>query len=55
MRLLKSNTLMSKLRRIRWMKWLPPIESASPSPVTTQTESSGLAIFTPEAIVGALP
>ena len=32
---------MLTLRRSAWMRWLPPIESASPSPVTTQTERSG--------------
>ena len=31
---------------------MPPIERPSPSPVITQTESSGLAIFTPVAISG---
>ena len=32
---------MLTLRRSAWMRWLPPIESASPSPVTTQTSRSG--------------
>ena len=34
-------SLMSTLRRIEWMTWLPPIDSASPSPVMTQTMRSG--------------
>jgi len=37
------------------MRWLPPIESASPSPVTTQTDSSGRVAFKPVAIAGARP
>jgi hypothetical protein len=35
--------------------WLPPIDSASPSPVMIHTSSSGLASFTPVAIAGARP
>ncbi len=31
------------------------MESASPSPVTIQTERSGLAIFSPVATAGARP
>jgi hypothetical protein len=34
---------------------LPPIDSASPSPVTTHTVSSGLDSFTPVAMAGARP
>ena len=30
---------MFTLRRSAWIRWLPPIESESPSPVTTQTVS----------------
>src|SRR5215831_9026444 len=41
MRLLKSRILRLTFRRSEWMRWFPPIESASPSPVTTQTERSG--------------
>jgi hypothetical protein len=37
------------------IKWLPPIDSASPSPVMTHTESSGRAIFRPDATAGARP
>ena len=47
--------LMSTLRRIEWMTWLPPIESASPSPVITQTMRSGRAALSPVARVGARP
>ena len=46
---------MSRLRRIAWMKWFPPIASASPSPVTTQTISSGRETLSPEAKEGARP
>jgi hypothetical protein len=46
---------MSMFLRIAWMMWLPPIESASPSPVAIQTERSGLAILIPVAIAGARP
>jgi hypothetical protein len=53
--LLKRRTLMSTLRRIACRRWLPPIERPSPSPVTTQTLSSGLADLSPVAKVGALP
>src|SRR3954466_11386280 len=41
MRLLKSRILMFTLRRSAWIRWLPPIDSASPSPVTTHTNRSG--------------
>jgi hypothetical protein len=34
---------------------LPPIDSASPSPVTIQTDSSGRVAFKPDAIAGARP
>jgi hypothetical protein len=37
------------------MKWLPPIESASPSPVTTQTLRSGFEDLMPLAMAGARP
>ena len=46
---------MSTLRRSAWIRWLPPIESPSPSPVTTQTESSGFATAMPVARAGARP
>src|SRR3712207_8670909 len=29
------------LRRSVWIRWLPPMDSASPSPVTTHTDRSG--------------
>jgi hypothetical protein len=48
-------TLMSTFFRIAWSRWLPPIESASPSPVMTQTISSGRAALRPVASVGARP
>jgi hypothetical protein len=35
--------------------WLPPMDSASPSPVTTHTISSGRASLSPVAMVGARP
>ena len=38
-----------------WMVWLPPIDSASPSPVATQTSSSGRVTFSPVATAGARP
>ncbi len=37
------------------MRWFVPMEKLSPSPVTTQTESSGRAHFRPMAIAGARP
>ena len=37
------------------MRWLPPIDRASPSPVTTQTERSGREMAKPVAIAGARP
>ena len=46
---------MFMLRRSEWIRWLPPIDSASPSPVTTQTERSGRVTARPVAIVGARP
>ena len=41
--------------RSAWIKWLPPIDSASPSPETTQTDKSGFDTDTPVATAGALP
>ena len=46
---------MSTFFRIEWRMWLPPIDSASPSPVMTQTMRSGRAAFRPVATVGARP
>ena len=46
---------MLTLRRSAWIRWLPPIESASPSPVTTQTDRSARAVAMPVAIAGARP
>jgi hypothetical protein len=37
------------------MRWLPPIERASPSPVTTNTVRSGRETARPVAIAGARP
>jgi hypothetical protein len=55
MRLLNISILMSRLRRMVWMKWLPPMARASPSPVITHTISSGRDTFSPEAKEGARP
>ena len=52
---LNSSTWQFKLRRSRCIVWLPPIESPSPSPVTIQTSSSGLASLMPVANAGARP
>ena len=49
------NHLIHALRRMAWMKWLPPMASASPSPVTTQTLRSGREVARPVAIAGARP
>ena len=43
------------LRRSAWMRWLPPIDSASPSPVMTHTSRSGRAMAMPVAMAGARP
>jgi hypothetical protein len=53
--LLNSSTLIPTLRRSMWIVWLPPIESASPSPVASQTSRSGRAILMPVATAGARP
>jgi hypothetical protein len=37
------------------IRWLPPIDSPSPSPVTIHTVRSGRASFSPVAKVGARP
>jgi hypothetical protein len=55
MRLLKRSTFTSRFRRSTWIRWLPPIDSASPSPVTIQTDSSGRVALMPDAIAGARP
>jgi hypothetical protein len=47
--------VMSMLRRAAWMKWLPPIDNASPSPMGTITFSSGLLSLTPVAKASARP
>src|SRR5215469_2519515 len=54
-RLLKSRILILTLRRRAWIRWLPPIDRASPSPVMTQTERSGREAASPVAIAGARP
>ncbi len=46
---------MRTLRRSAWMRWFPPMESASPSPVTTHTSKSGRVVASPVAIAGARP
>ena len=46
---------MFTLRRSAWIRWLPPMDSASPSPVTTQTDRSGREAARPVAIAGARP
>jgi len=46
---------MFTFRRSAWMRWLPPMDSASPSPVTTHTDSFGFAVATPVAMAGARP
>ena len=46
---------MFTLRRRAWMRWLPPIDSASPSPETTNTSRSGRASASPVAMAGARP
>jgi hypothetical protein len=55
MRLLKSSTLTPMLRRSMWIVWLPPMESASPSPVAIHTSRSGRETFRPVATAGARP
>ena len=45
---------MSTLRRSAWIRWLPPIESASPSPVT-RPRGRGAPWRGPVAIAGARP
>ncbi len=46
---------MLMFRRSAWIRWFPPIESASPSPDTTHTWRSGRAMASPVAIAGARP
>ena len=46
---------MLTLRRSAWIRWLPPIDRASPSPVTTQTDRSRRLVASPVAIAGARP
>ena len=46
---------MFTLRRSACSRWLPPIESASPSPLTTHTERSGRETASPLAIGAARP
>ena len=55
MRLLNSRIFRLTLRRSAWIRWLPPIDSASPSPVTTHTDRSGRDADNPVAIAGARP
>ena len=42
---------MSTFRRSAWIRWLPPMERPSPSPVTSHTWRSGRAIRNPVANV----
>jgi hypothetical protein len=53
--LLKRRILMFTFRRSEWIRWLPPIERASPSPVTTHTDRSGRDTERPVAMAGARP
>lgn len=53
--LLKDRIYTSTLRRRMRAMGLPPIESPSPSPVTTLTESSGFALLMPVAKAAARP
>ncbi len=46
---------MFTFRRSAWIRWLPPMESASPSPVITQTDRSCRDAASPDAIAGARP
>ena len=46
---------MLTLRRSAWIRWLPPIDNASPSPVTTHTDRSSRASARPVAMAGARP
>ena len=46
---------MLTFRRSAWIRWLPPIDSASPSPVITQIDRSGRVAARPVAIAGARP
>ena len=46
---------MSMLRRMAWMKWLPPMASASPSPQACQTVSQGFATLMPVETAVARP
>ena len=46
---------MLTLRRSAWIRWLPPIDSESPSPVMTQTDRSGRDEASPVAMAGARP
>jgi hypothetical protein len=46
---------MFTFRRSAWIRWLPPIDRASPSPVTTHTDRSGRDVDRPVAIAGARP
>ena len=47
--------MIGTLRRSAWIRWLPPIDSESPSPVTTQIERSSRALASPVASAGARP
>ena len=43
------------LRRRAWIRWLPPMDRASPSPVAIQTVRSGCTHLMPVANAGARP
>ena len=47
--------MIGTLRRSAWMRWLPPIDSASPSPDTIQIERSSRAAAGWVATAGARP
>ena|GEM_PF-5084256 len=55
MRLLNSIAFTFTFRRSRCIRWLPPMLSPSPSPVTIHTSRSGLATFKPVTKPGARP
>src|ERR1700694_1739331 len=52
MRLLNIRIFTPTLRRRMWIRWLPPIDIASPSPVAIHTSSSGRASLRPVAPAG---
>src|SRR6476619_4824216 len=49
-RLLKSRIFILMLGRSAWIRWLPPIDSASAAPVTTHTDRSEREVAMPVAM-----